>query len=105
MEATLTLVREAAAKQVVFSDHARRRMRAVIPFLQDAEIHQVIRHGEIIEDYPNDRRGHSCLMTGQGKAARPIHVVCAPQAERLVIITAYLPDATEWDAEFRRRKL
>ena len=32
----------------------------------------------MVEDYPDDSRGHSCLMLGFGKGGRPIHVVCAP---------------------------
>ena len=34
------------------------------------EIRQVINNGSIIEDYPEDPRGHSCLMLGLGVEGR-----------------------------------
>jgi len=40
-----------------------------------AEVRQIIQSGEIIEDYPEDARGHSCLILGFGEEGRPIHVV------------------------------
>jgi hypothetical protein len=67
------------------------------------EIEAVIKTGEIIEDYPEDTRGHSCLMLGLGRGDRAIHVVCAPKDEYLAIITAYLPDPTQWTPDFRGR--
>jgi hypothetical protein len=68
------------------------------------EIRSVVEHGEVIEDYPNEVRGHSCLMFGFGFERRPIHVVCAPKSEDVAIITAYLSDPAEWSADFRMRK-
>lgn len=62
--------------------------------------------GAIIEEYLDDAPYPSCLILGRSQAGRPLHVVCAPVAEerRLVIITAYQPDLSRWDADFRRRK-
>ena len=57
-----------------------------------------------IEDYPEDQRGQSCLMHGQGEGDRPIHVVCSPKDEYLAIITAYLPSELEWTEDFQTRK-
>ena len=68
-----------------------------------SEIHKVVEHGEIIEDYPEDARGHSCLMLGFGEGSRAIHVVCSPKDEYLAIITVYLPDRDEWSDDFRVR--
>jgi hypothetical protein len=67
------------------------------------EVLRVITEGEVIEDYPNDARGYSCLLLGFGDQERPIHVVCAPREDYLAIITAYLPDAHEWSKDFRKR--
>jgi hypothetical protein len=39
-------------------------------------------------DYPEDARGHSCLMLGAGESGRPVHVVCAPKGDYLAIVTA-----------------
>jgi hypothetical protein len=69
-----------------------------------AEVRFVIDDGEVIEDYPDDPRGHSCLILGHGDDGRAIHAVCSPKDEFLAIITAYLPDPEEWSADFRTRK-
>ncbi len=59
-------------------------------------------YGEVIEDYPEDARGHSCLILGRGEG-RYIHVVCSPKAEYLAIITTYLPAPEQWE-DFSKRK-
>jgi hypothetical protein len=66
-------------------------------------VRSVVLRGEIIEDYPEDARGHSCLMPGAGDLERAVHVVCAPKDDYLAIITAYLPERHEWNADFRTR--
>jgi hypothetical protein len=68
-----------------------------------SEIRNVIERGEIVEDYPEDVRGHSCLILGHGEGGRAVHVVCSPKDEYLTIITAYLPDEDEWSDDFRVR--
>ena len=68
-----------------------------------SEIRRAIEGGEVIEEYPEDVRGHSCLMLGFGDGKRPIHVVCSPKDEYLALITAYLPDKDEWSDDFRVR--
>ncbi len=68
-----------------------------------SEIRRVISDGEVIEDYPKDVRGHSCLILGFGDGTRPIHIVCSPKDEYLAVITAYLPDEDEWLDDFRMR--
>ncbi len=60
------------------------------------EVRTVIENGEVIEDYPDDSRGHSCLIFGRGNDGRPIHIVCSPKEEFLAIITVYIPDPSEW---------
>jgi hypothetical protein len=67
------------------------------------EIERIIMTGEVIEDYPQDSRGHSCLILGLGQNNRPIHIVCSPKNEYLAIITAYLPDPLQWSSDFKRR--
>jgi hypothetical protein len=68
------------------------------------EVRKVIESGEIIEDYPEDPRGHSCLMLGRGFESRAIHVVCAPKGDFLAVITAYLPSEKEWTKNFKARR-
>ena len=69
-----------------------------------SEIRAVIMQGEVIEDYPEDIRGHSCLLHGYGVDQRDIHVVCAPDEDFLAIITAYLPTDERWEQDLRTRR-
>jgi hypothetical protein len=71
--------------------------------ISTAEVREVVEKGEIIEDYPEDARGHSCLMLGRGKDGQPIHIVCAPKDEYLAVITAYIPNESQWSKDFRKR--
>jgi hypothetical protein len=68
------------------------------------EVRSVVLRGEIIENYPEDERGHSCLMLGTGELGRAVHVVCAPKDDYLAVITAYLPEKQEWSPDFRTRR-
>ncbi|MEY4705970.1 MAG: hypothetical protein RL042_2175 [Nitrospirota bacterium] len=68
-------------------------------------IEQVIQRGAIIEDYPNDPRGPSCLLLGMTQEGRPIHVVCGTiENDQLLVITAYEPSPEEWELDWRIRK-
>lgn len=97
-------VRRAAARRVLFLSHAVRQMSRPEKMISVAEVRQIIQSGEIIEDYPEDARGHSCLILGFGEEGRPIHVVCAPKTDFLAVITTYLPNPAEWDSECRVRR-
>ncbi len=68
-----------------------------------SDVRKVLEEGKIIEDYPEDTRGHSCLMLGRATDGRPIHIVCAPKDEYLAIITAYIPDDAQWAENYRTR--
>lgn len=69
-----------------------------------ADVRNVVEGGELIEAYPEDVRGHSCLILGYGMDRTPIHVVCSPKGDYIAIITAYLPKPEEWDVDFKNRK-
>lgn len=99
----LERVREAANKRLLFLPHTIRQMSRPDRMITTIEVEVVVRVGEMIEDYPEDARGHSCLMLGVGRDDRAIHVVCAPKDEYLAIITAYLPDSSQWTPDFRGR--
>jgi YgiT-type zinc finger domain-containing protein len=44
------------------------------------------------------------LLSGWTDLPRPLHVVCAPKEEYLVVITVYVPSAEKWEHEFKVRK-
>jgi Domain of unknown function (DUF4258) len=97
------LVRESAARGTLYLPHAIKAMARPTPLLSRTEVEATIDDGEVIEDYPEDVRGHSCLML-HAPQGRPVHVVCSPKVEYLAIITAYVPEPNSWSSDFRRRK-
>ena len=99
----LTRVQEAAQQRVLFLPHAIRQMSHPERMITPKEVESVLMEGEVIENYPTDPRGHSCLLMGFTDDAQPIHVVCSPKVEYLAVITAYRPDPEQWSPDFRRR--
>ena len=89
-------------KRTLFLPHAIRQMSRLDRMISAEEIEEVIEQGEIIEDYPEDKRGASCLVAYINQ--RPIHVVCSPKDDYLAIITAYLPDPELWSENFKERR-
>jgi len=96
-------VKIAAAKRKLFLPHAIRQMSRPDRMLTPGEVELVVLNGELIEDYPNDPRGHRCLLLGRGAGDRVVHVVCSPKDDYLALITAYLPDPTQGSTDFKRR--
>ena len=99
----IALIRSTAMRKIIYTPHALTQMSKPERLIRPEEIHAVLTNGEIIEDYPEDNRGHSCLMFGFGNDKRPIHVVCSPKDEYLAIITAYVPAPQQWTKDFRER--
>jgi len=97
-------VKEAAAKKILFLPHAIDQMNRPERLITPAEVREIIMEGYVIEDYPSDPRGHSCLIIGRMSAERVVHVVCSPKEDYLAVITAYLPSTDEWNQDLRTRK-
>ncbi|MEY4200101.1 MAG: hypothetical protein RLZZ265_1841 [Verrucomicrobiota bacterium] len=92
-----------SCNQVEYSLHAVRQM--VARNITPAEVVQTVLAGEVIEDYPDDKYGPSCLLLGSTASQRPLHVQCTHPSRPLVkVITAYDPDPKEWDETLKRRK-
>ena len=83
-----------------FSDHAVKRM--IQRSIDRNEIEEAVHYGEIIEEYPDDKYSPSCLLFGQTTAKRNLHVqVSLPP--KVVIVTVYEPDISQWiDCRTRR---
>ncbi|KAB2835040.1 MAG: DUF4258 domain-containing protein [Candidatus Brocadia sp.] len=60
------------------------------------EIKQAILEGEILESYPTDKYGQSCLVYGKTDRGRPLHVQTA-FLPMISIVTVYEPDARAMD--------
>ena len=89
---------------MLFLPHAVMQMSRPERMITADEVRHVVDDGELVEDYPEDRRGHSCLLLGRGEDGRAVHVVCSPKDEFLAVITAYLPSADAWQEDFRTRR-
>lgn len=50
------------------------------------ELREAIINSEIIEDYPNDKYGPSCLVLGRTQAGRSLHLQCSYPSRLLVKI-------------------
>lgn len=96
-------IKLAAGKKILFLSHAIQQMCRVDRMITIKDVRDVIEKGEIIEDYPEDSRGHSCLMFVKDNKGRPIHFVCSPKEDYLAIITAYIPDPNEWTTDYKVR--
>jgi hypothetical protein len=91
-----------AAGLFEFSKHATDQI--ILRRISIQGLREAIDGGEIIEDYPNDKYGPSCLIFGLTTTKRPLHVQCSyPSRPLLKIITLYEPDADLW-IDFRVRK-
>lgn len=69
------------------------------------EVREAVAGGELIEDYPDDKYGPSCLLFGSTQARRPLHIQCSHATRSLVkIITVYEPDPDQWtDGKTRKQ--
>jgi hypothetical protein len=66
------------------------------------EIEEALLSGRILEDYPDDRRGESCLVVGFTNSGIPIHVVCGEREDGFVIITIYIPSPPKFKTPYQR---
>lgn len=79
--------------------------RASLRGIDPIEIREALLNGMIIEKYPDDSRGQSCLICGKTQKGKDIHVVCGIAYDTIWIITVYEPDPEEWTDSFTRRKI
>ncbi|HEO72477.1 MAG TPA: DUF4258 domain-containing protein [Candidatus Hydrogenedentes bacterium] len=103
----LTPIRECFdVNRVYYTQHARREMEAEEsgPVL-DEGVCQAVLAGEVIREYADDKPYPSVLILGSTHDRRPLHIVCAYDAEedRAFIVTVYQPDPVQW-IDYRTRR-
>jgi hypothetical protein len=79
------------------SDRAARRA------IRTHEIEEAVLTGEVIEDYPEDKYGPSCLISGYTEKKRPLHVQISYPPE-VKVITVYEPSSDEWQDDLKTRR-
>ncbi len=77
--------------------------RTTIRKVSRAEIEQAVNRAEVIEEYPQDKYGPSCLLYGKTDLGRALHIQVSCPPASVKIITVYEPDPDEWE-DNRRRK-
>ena len=91
-------------KKYRLTSHAEKEREADRITLQEIEEAVLSEPCELVEDYPTDPRGHSCLVLGFTGTAFPIHMVCGHlYEEEFLVVTIYRPDPAEW-VNWRTRK-
>lgn len=59
----------------------------------------------IIEQYPDDPRGQSCLVIGLTPEGKSVHVVCGKNPSgHLILITIYIPTMPKWLDPYTRNR-
>jgi hypothetical protein len=77
-----------AAGSFEFSKHAVDQ--SILRGISVKEIRDAFSSGDIIEDYPDDKYGPSCLIFGMTADNRPLHVQCSyPSRPFVKIVTLY----------------
>jgi hypothetical protein len=94
--------RKIDANEFEFSKHAVDQ--SIIRRIRVEEVREIFGGGEVIEDYPQDKYGPSCLIFGNTNSGRPLHIQCSYPLRPLVkIITLYEPDPDLW-RDFKTRR-
>ena len=92
-----------SAENHVITMHSRRRMNERGIFLRD--VMNVVNHGEIIEQYPDDYPFPSCLILGFTVLNKFLHVVVSLNEGHIYLITAYYPSKDVWEADMKTRRV
>jgi len=102
---TFEKVREAvAAGRAHVSEHAYDE--AVADDLSVEAVIDATPDGEMIEDYPDDPRGRSCLVLLKMSEREVAHAVWAfdEGTGRAILVTVYRPDPARWSGSLRHRR-
>ena len=105
MEVNINSIQESIEQgEYRFTIHALER--CIERHISPDEIKEAILNGEIIEYYPHDKYGSTCLICGITGRNRFLHVLCS--LKPLWVITSYDPtlNSTAWDHNYtvRRKK-
>ena len=59
---------------------------------------------QVIEDYPSDPRGSSCLVLGWEDEGHAIHTVIGYAGDKPTVVTVYRPASDRWYDNFSKRR-
>lgn len=90
-----------ATAAVRVTQHAQQEM--VEEAFSYEDVVHALGNGDIIENYPEHRRGACCLVHGNTPRGRPVHIVCTSTQPVLIVITVYEPKPPKWVTPTQRR--
>ncbi|MDH5186504.1 MAG: DUF4258 domain-containing protein [candidate division WOR-3 bacterium] len=93
--------KQASTENIRITQHAQQEM--VEENIKLDEVLEAIATGQILENYPEHRRGACCLLNGSTKNGRSLHIVCTIGQPVLIIITVYEPKLPRWATPTQRR--
>ena len=88
-------------KNYLLTAHASQR--GVQRGISSSEIEEAVIAGEVIEDYPDDKYGPSCLIFGMTNTKRILHIQVS-YPPNVKVITLYEPLSDEWESDWKTRK-
>ena len=102
-ELTIELIREISdGGNIKWTKHVIRRLQERQIYRED--VYNVIYHGKIIEQYPDDFPDPSCLLSGRDTKNNPLHVVISADGTILTVITAYEPTLDKFETDYETGK-
>jgi len=93
---------QAATENIRITQHAQQEM--VEEDVTLAEVLQALATAQILENYPEHRRGACCLLNGLTHKGRALHIVCTVARPVLIVITVYEPKLPRWVTPTQRRR-
>lgn len=72
--------------------------------ISQTDVKDCLKNGEIIEKYEKSYPYPSCLVYGIIKDNKILHTVVGYDGNNLWIITAYYPNDSEWENNFKKRR-
>ncbi len=73
--------------------------------LRVSQLESVLLKCQILEHYPSDPRGESCLVCGFTRDKTPVHIVCGKNPSgHLMLITVYIPTMPKWKDPYTRNR-
>jgi len=100
----IEIAREKVEKNCFYLSHHAQIERGKEKIKVDDIVFAIL-NGRELEPYPEDPRGESCLIVGQGLDLRWIHILCGNFYQKdLLIITVYIPKLPKWKDSFTRRE-
>lgn len=102
MPVDLRALQEAFAREAfLLTEHAS--VQAARRTIDSREMAEAVANGDVIEDYPGDKYGPSCLILGRTTVGRVLHLQVSYPPD-VKVITVYEPTLERWSSDFKARR-